>query len=1205
MIFESRFGNILLVNQFFDLESFFSGLINSFMGKTLFIKLSDICFLIANLTFILALFGVFISRDKMGLIKSAAKLVITSLYLGELFFELHRTTVTVPILFKSMISGTMNVYSSLYNISFLITECVLFICFGLIVFTRDRLQKVKQSMKILLPLAFLTGTLYFANLVETAGAEITRNPTTILFIDLELTILAGLIPVIIIVVIKRRRDPKKPKEPEYDLVKPPDVMFNRVIYTELLGLMHLGLVYIFRDFTLPTVAILLYVFFRWIFFNRSVMGHVIRSLYTFPGMIDYIYCGLKTITKKIGGIRQDKNQQDEDRNIIGRNYKRKRQKITLSPGGWIGSVRITQLPAQNQPEEKRGWGGMTGSKFSAMMPGSVNSWLRSFSGNNKCGLSITINNGITWKFFTRARFRKKAYAIAQTILDDLKRFYTGLDGVVECVTVGKSEFRIVDFLAGKWWELKLAKPPYPSVLPVISNLCGLSKLPDLKLKTVILFGSAGRKSRDPMLRKLRKLRKGPRQNKEHLKEISDMWTGDPYRIKIFYGSINDMSGSSGSKGILADNRRGMGRQYEKINGDRLLRVLKSDVANLKNFELKDAKFKRAGLSTRRIILNRIVCDGSVITPNAVDFDFSHPFPMKKAGFFKNENFLPPKIGVGTISQNENWIGNGDGKMNRVAGKIGNGSNDFITLGTYLSRGTITGMTGAIRINSLTQSAAIFGKSGTGKTTLLMDMMRQLTEKKPGVGKLYLNISKEGEEKKFPADIAIIYGREKLPIPYFTGDPRTERDVEQNAANIASSLGLLQNAELYLINLMNLIVEKTGGLPETFDALLGYLLEYIEKNPYSQNTQADIMQAFEHRINLLRNNGIFIESTKLKPGLPDWFVKWLEGKDVYIDLTRCSKYTMRFFIITIFQMVRTYTKQLEDEKLLNTIIIDEAHVIFGRPRDNDTYDGHNIAMKKLDEIVSIFLKELRSRGVGAIFADQQPSSILSAPGTQPALRILFRLENTCASLFTNDPEEVRFIMGQENYTAVVINGTTGEKYSIRTDNPRAKSEIPDKRMRTLEISDGKRYKIPEFTGYKPGVQRISIPEKNSNMSMVPSSRTPGIRELQTSFIGACGNKNWEKAYLLLCRITAHFFRNSNINFDEFRIGEDADLFAILNGIKNSTINGNTAIQTTTLTKIEQLIRLNDFYEKKGRFSESFVETCAKLCSTILTETQTLV
>ena len=132
--------------------------------------------------------------------------------------------------------------------------------------------------------------------------------------------------------------------------------------------------------------------------------------------------------------------------------------------------------------------------------------------------------------------------------------------------------------------------------------------------------------------------------------------------------------------------------------------------------------------------------------------------------------------------------------------------------------------------------------------------------------------------------------------------------------------------------------------------------------------------------------------------------------------------MRFFIITIFQMVRTYTKQLEAEKLLNTIIIDEAHVIFGKPRDNDTYDGHNIAMKKLDEIVSGFLKELRSRGVGAIFADQQPSSILSAPGTQPALRILFRLENACASLFTNDPEEVQFIMGQENYTAVVINGT---------------------------------------------------------------------------------------------------------------------------------------------------------------------------------------
>ena len=87
----------------------------------------------------------------------------------------------------------------------------------------------------------------------------------------------------------------------------------------------------------------------------------------------------------------------------------------------------------------------------------------------------------------------------------------------------------------------------------------------------------------------------------------------------------------------------------------------------------------------------------------------------------------------------------------------------------------------------------------------------------------------------------------------------------------------------------------------------------------------------------------------------------------------------------------------------------------------------------------------------------------------------------------------------------------------------------------------------------------------------------------------------KAYMMLWRSTVYYFRNFNINFNNFQIGENSDLFEILNGIKKSALNGNTAVHTSTLTKIEQIIRLNGFYEKKGKVNESFVELAVKLQS----------
>ena len=166
-------------------------------------------------------------------------------------------------------------------------------------------------------------------------------------------------------------------------------------------------------------------------------------------------------------------------------------------------------------------------------------------------------------------------------------------------------------------------------------------------------------------------------------------------------------------------------------------------------------------------------------------------------------------------------------------------------------------------------------------------------------------------------------------------------------------------------------------------------------------------------------------------MPKWVFKWMSGQNIFLDLSMCNKYTKMIIVNAIFQLIRTITKDSEDEELKYLIVIDEAHAILEKPITTNSDDADFIMKEQMAKIFSELLKEYRSRGVGFIIVDQSPSRLFDDVASQPSIKILFRQDYPNNILFSEDPFERQLLTQLSNRLALVINGATGEKYLIKS------------------------------------------------------------------------------------------------------------------------------------------------------------------------------
>ena len=443
----------------------------------------------------------------------------------------------------------------------------------------------------------------------------------------------------------------------------------------------------------------------------------------------------------------------------------------------------------------------------------------------------------------------------------------------------------------------------------------------------------------------------------------------------------------------------------KIKG--LLKFLSVEIQNTEN---ETAKLKKQEeITIIDLFIGNVFVDVKSIHNTFIkedfNFDFPEDVPLPRIPILNDEN-------VRYIDLDEDFIKNS------------------ICVGNHIKNGVITEHITYFPIKKLSQDLAIFGKSGTGKTFFLARFIDELQSKAKDIGILVLNVAKESQEI-FYKDFKILrYLDDDFNIPYYIQGRSLEKSLQETATYICASLGLKNVFEKIIYRTMRTFLRVKGKLPELFIELLVGVEKYVHQNPYGNEVQANLIQALRNRIKVFDEQ--YLQNVmKLSDTLPDWIGEWLKGEKIFLDLSVCNKFTKLLIVNAIFQLIRTITKDIEEEKLKHIIVIDEAHAILEKPITTNSDDADFIMKEQMAKIFSELLKEYRSRGVGFIIADQSPKRLFDDVSSQPSIKVIFREDYPNNLLFSENRNERQILTQLANRLALVINGATGEKYLIRT------------------------------------------------------------------------------------------------------------------------------------------------------------------------------
>ena len=468
----------------------------------------------------------------------------------------------------------------------------------------------------------------------------------------------------------------------------------------------------------------------------------------------------------------------------------------------------------------------------------------------------------------------------------------------------------------------------------------------------------------------------------------------PYSLKIFV-KINPTDAFMG-KGALQH---------------RLAGQLKFISMGIKKSGFEFASWKRRDNSIwKKITTSWVFENGENITCGGdrqnFDFFFFPEINIRRARYLKNENI---SFSLSNIDPENS-----------------------ILVGKYIKSGVVSEQKIYIPVEDFEHSAVIGGVPNTGKTTFLSQICEEFSKKAPGIGLLILNIGKDSQEKHFPVDQVISYGDPECEIPYYVEGIYEAKCFQETADYLAGSLGFEEPINKIMIHVMKSYINKRRNLPHYLSLLFTGLVDWIEKNPYHEEYQFNILRALSNRINALFADPYLRECTQLKRlyNTPRWFKEWSNGKNIYMDLSSANLHTSRLLANGIFQMVRASRPLGDINRLKNVICIDEAHRLVGAIT-HELSDEEIITRRVLGGIFKKLLQEFRSKGLSFIIADQNPSDLISCVTTLPSLKFIFRVENTDSARFTSDLNEREFIKSLRNRNTVVLNGSRGERYVIRT------------------------------------------------------------------------------------------------------------------------------------------------------------------------------
>ena len=665
---------------------------------------------------------------------------------------------------------------------------------------------------------------------------------------------------------------------------------------------------------------------------------------------------------------------------------------------WHARVRITQGLVQQQEEIILDHNKGTHVKIEK-------SWLRNyFQDQTIYGLELTsIGDRIIWEFFVRAMSREQALIRENLLLKCLKKEFPGLSGETITVPIKVEDTMNEDILL------------YEIVFPEFTST--------VKASLIKEFIQNNRES----------------SNKKHSLKLFILWQEDDsitnmvlkapnvsefgeFKIKIFVGiefNDNPTLYNEHEKALLHAeleyltinivNLKKERAQLKNTHPDTWRRILSGKVFWMNINNIKTGK-------CYNIIKHKIPLDlmPSFITPSNIDFNFPKHSGLRKAFILDNENIIDL-----SISEKDK---------------------NYIWFGKQYRQGVLTENNAYFHINDLSLSCIIAGKTGSGKTSCASIIIDEINKKAPQVGVLILGLKKKNQDVYFKSDKIYRFGKEDINIPYFIM-PNSHQQIggkyaDETAEYLTASIGLRGVVKTGLFNTI-MSYKEVKKLPRTPIQLFEATLDYFDDplHQYHEKFHTNITTGIRDSVTERLSNPILEKILHLNSGIPKWFEEWRRGKNIYLDLTDGSIWDKRIITYALLQMIKALTEHLEERRLHNLILIDDATQILALSTSNNPRSDEFIAKDRMEYVFKELLEEFRSRGVAFLIINNEPSSLFRCVSKSPSLKIVFRLDLECGKRFTLDPKELNYLKNQENRNATFFNGATGEEFIIKTLNHR--------------------------------------------------------------------------------------------------------------------------------------------------------------------------
>ncbi len=604
------------------------------------------------------------------------------------------------------------------------------------------------------------------------------------------------------------------------------------------------------------------------------------------------------------------------------------------------------------------------------------SWLfNPFMDNTIYGVRFQVYDEIfSLSFILNSDTRGEALKLGFRLLSHLNERFPGIEGKVK-VEKEKSEktLEIDDF-----YELKLPELSVNDKICILSKIINLFKInPGHEIEFFILW------QRDNIISS----------SLEAIGINELLKVSEEFRIKIFI-----------SIGYNYDLERDFEEQESEIKGY---------VDSFKDFQNefgKKALFVQSSLNTYNHILyggqikHDLISNNSIVA-HPITFDLSLPesLPIKKP--------------------DDKIYGGLEFKKEKDETKI--------LLGNLYIDGIKRKRKAYIYLKNFVHHILIAGLSGAGKSSLFSHLNTEIRSKASHVGNLIINLEKKNEHLNYDIDILLKFGDLDLRIPYFIRGEDMTQTMEDVASYLIAAVGLKGIVQTNMYNVLEAEIKEKGDPPRYLKTLFEKLKLWFKTHRYPDEFHNAIMMAIENRIIKITSDPVVSRILELPPTIPSWFKAWLNGKTVFIDLSRCNMTIKRLLTLAIFQMIRVYMPETRKNELKNIIFLDEIGSILTSPMGKSKKDDDFITSFYINDVFSQFLGAFRSRGISLVIAGNRAALLFPNVSLMPNTKILFRTEQISSKLFTNRLDEQDDLFLQQRRKATIYDGVNTRKFSFYT------------------------------------------------------------------------------------------------------------------------------------------------------------------------------